>query len=280
MTSGQHDSVPAALSERQGVGASAHRSLLTSALQQQIIPRLIQAHAHPEGPPDLSALTGRPVSPDDVRELARLVLLSDDRPAQACVEAFRQRGVSVETLLLDLLAATARYLGELWEQDLCNFADVTVGVGRLQTLLRTLSPGMSVATPAHPQPLRVLLLPCPGEQHSFGLVTVSEFFRSAGWDVVGGPASSMDAVAMVQSEWFDVVGFSLAGEIHLPRLAPVIAAVRKASHNQRVGILVGGPLFLANPGLASQVGADAVAVNGSLAPDIAETLVKTRSVPC
>lgn len=284
MTSYQQGSPPTSSTEGTGAGDRAHRALLAHAVQQRIIPRLIQAHASPESSaeasPDLSVLSGRPVTAADVRELAGLVQLADDRPARAFVETLRLRGVPVETLFLDLLAQAARHLGDLWEEDVCSFADVTVGVGRLQQLLRALSAGLPVSPHALPQPLRVLLLPCPGEQHTYGLVMVSEFFRSAGWDVVGGPSASNDAVAAVQREWFDVVGFSLAGEIYLPRLAPAITAVRKASINQRVGILVGGPMFLTDPGLASEVGADAVAVNGSLAPEIAETLVKTRGTPC
>lgn len=234
----------------------------------------------PRPRPPLSELTGRPVGLADVLELVRLVLLVDDRPARDSVQAMRQRGVPVETLMLDLLTPAARQLGELWLQDQCSFADVTVSVGRLQQLLREISPGLPAAPQSRTQPLRILLLPGPGEQHTFGLVMVSEFFLSAGWYVDGGPAAPIDACASVEREWFDVVGFSLAGETHLPRLAPAISAVRKASRNPHIGILVGGPLFLTHPSLAREVGADAVAIDGSLAPGIAEMLVKTRALPC
>ncbi len=266
--------------ERPVSAGASHLAALASALQQRIIPRLIRAHAAPAPEPELSELTGRPVGPGEVRELVRLVLLPDDGPARARIVAMRQRGVPVEALMLDLLALVARQLGEMWLQDQCTFTDVTVGVGRLQQLLREISPGLPLGPQALPHPLRILLLPSPGEQHTFGLVMVSEFFISAGWDVAGGPAAPVDPFAAVQREWFDVVGFSLASEVHLPRLAPAIAVVRKASLNPHVGVLVGGPLFHAHPGLASEVGADAVAVNGSLAPGIAETLVKTRALPC
>ncbi len=258
--------------------------LLSSTISQQIIPRLIQAHAQGEGPaqggPDYGAMTGHPVSAADVRDLVRMVLLPDDRPARASVEAMRLRGIPVETLFLDLLALAARHLGELWEEDLCNFADVTVGVGRLQQLMRDLSPGLFTRAPSGDQPRRILLLPSPGEQHTFGLVMVGDFFRSAGWDVAGGPVTSLDAETLVRREWYDVLGFSLASDVHLPRLSTAINAVRKASMNPRVGILVGGPMFLRQAGLASEVGADAVAINGSLAPEIAEKLVETRAAPC
>lgn len=256
----------------------ARRAVLSSTIALQIIPRLLQAHGPGEAASDLGAQTGRPVSAADVRDLVRMVLLPDDRPARASVEAMRLRGVPVETLFIDLLALAARHLGELWEQDLCNFADVTVGVGRLQQVLRDLNTGLVNHT--HPQNRRILLLPSPGEQHTFGMVMVAEFFRSAGWDVAGGPVQSLNAEVTVRREWFDVVGFSLAADVHLPRLAPAIAAVRKASRNPRIGIMVGGPLFLSQPGLATEVGADAVAVNGSLAPEIADKLVETRAAPC
>lgn len=261
--------------------ASDHRlALLSATLSEQIIPRLLQAHTHSDGASDFSAQTGRPISAADVKDLVRMVLLPDDRPARASVEAMRLRGIPVETLFIDLLALAARHLGELWEEDLCNFADVTVGVGRLQQAMRDLSPGLVTRPPSGTTLRRVLLLPSPGEQHTFGLVMVGDFFRSAGWDVAGGPVMSLDIEAVVRREWFDVVGFSLASEVHLPRLAPAITAVRKASQNPRVGVLVGGPLFLRQAGLAAEVGADAVAINGSLAPEIAEKLVETRASPC
>ena len=257
-------------------------ALLSATLSAQIIPRLLQAHTHGDSAADdapaYSAQTGRPISSADVKDLVRMVLLPDDHAARASVEAMRLRGIPVETLFIDLLALAARHLGELWEEDLCNFADVTVGVGRLQQAMRDLSPGLVTRPPSGDQPRRVLLLPSPGEQHTFGLAMVGDFFRSAGWDVAGGPAMSLDIAAVVRREWFDVVGFSLASEVHLPRLAPAIAAVRKASQNPRVGILVGGPIFLGQVGLANEVGADALAINGSLAPEIADKLVETRAV--
>ena len=155
-----------------------------------------------------------------------------------------------------------------------------MGVGRLQQAMRQLSPGLATRPPSGAQPRRILLLPSPGEQHTFGMVMVGDFFRSAGWDVSGGPQPNLDAAAAVRRDWFDVVGFSLAVEVHLPRLGPAIAAVRKASVNPSIGVLVGGPIFLSHPGLAAEVGADAVAVDGALAPDIAAKLVETRAIPC
>ena len=266
-------------------GSEGHRALLADALEHSVIPRLLQAHGHSDGDadgdaPDFADQTGRPISRDDVRELVRLLLLPDDMPARAAVKAFRMRGVPRSLLCTDLMVPAARLLGELWEQDLCTFVDVTVAVGRLQQALRDMSAGLAFRPADSESVRRVLLVPAPGEQHTFGLVMVSEFFREAGWEVTGGPHPQLDPVAQVRKEWVDVVGFTLAGELHLASLTAAIAAVRKASLNPRVGIIVGGPQFLLNPGLAREVGADALAIDGSLAPSIAEKLVETRAKTC
>ena len=189
---------------------------LARAIEQEIIPRLMLAHRAAQECPDLPALAGETVSRQDVLDFAKLVLSQDDALAISCVHAMCARGISVERIYLDLLAPAARYLGELWNEDLCDFTEVTVGLGRLQRVLRELSPefGHLVEHPANGR--RVLLLPSPGEQHTFGLVMVGEFFRRAGWDVAGGPwKAGTDAAEMAGAEWFDVIGFSLGAEIHL-----------------------------------------------------------------
>jgi MerR family transcriptional regulator, light-induced transcriptional regulator len=249
-------------------------ALLAQAIEHEIIPRLMLAHRVPNMCLSQSVTAAPQVSSLDVQEFSRLVLSPDENVAQACVDAMRVRGISIETIYLDLLAPVARYLGELWEQDLCDFTEVTVGLGRLHRVLRELSPafGQSLDRPVSGR--RILLLPGPGEQHTFGLVMVAEFFRRAGWDVAGGPwEAGADPVVMVKREWFDVVGFSLASELHLAELAQCIGNVRNATLNPDVGILVGGPAFSLNPGYVTKVQADAAVTDGSKAPELAESLV-------
>lgn len=252
-------------------------AVLARAIEHEIIPRLMLAHRAPHECLSLPSLGNQQVTQQDVEAFARLVLMPDEDVALACIETMRQRGISVETIYLDLLAPVARYLGELWEQDLCDFTEVTVGLGRLQHLLRELSPAFAQAGECPTSGRRVLLLPSPGEQHTFGLVMVAEFFRRAGWDVAGGPWEAADPVAMVRREWFDVVGFSVAVESNLEDLHECIATLRKTSLNPQVGIIVGGPVFTAHPEYAAQIQADAVASDGYQAPEMAERLVASRA---
>lgn len=252
---------------------------LARTIEEQIIPRLMLAHRTAGAPVPQPAGGDPSVTEAEVLRFAQLVLSHDEDAAFAAVDGLLGRGVPIEAIYLDLLAATARHLGKLWEEDLCSFTDVTVGLGRLQRVLRELSPalGRSVGHPA--QGRRVLLLPSPGEQHTFGLVMVAEFFRRDGWDVTGGAwAAGADAAKIVAAEWFDAIGFSLGAEVHLQALKESIAAVRHATCNRALAVIVGGQLFAAHPEFAGRVGADAMTIDGREAPSLAESLI-SQNVP-
>jgi MerR family transcriptional regulator, light-induced transcriptional regulator len=256
-------------------------SQLARTIEQEIIPRLMLAHRALAEPVSRPLAAGQPITVEDVRHFAKLVLSHDEDLAFGSIQAFRARGVTVEKIYVDLLAPTARYLGDLWDDDLCTFTDVTVGLGRLQRVLRELSPAFGNGIEHPEQGRRILLLPSPGEQHTFGLVMVAEFFRRAGWDVTGGAwAAGADPAALVAAEWFDVVGFSLGAESHIDSLAESIRAVRHATCNHDIAVLVGGPLFGERPEYLARVGADGMTIDGREAPALAERLIGPVASRC
>lgn len=223
---------------------------IVRAIEQDIIPRLVRAHSQPQAVPTVPVLPR--VLLADLQAFMPLVLGDDDADCQSIISRLLDRGVAVDEIYTGLLAPAARELGNLWSEDRCSFADVTVAMGRLQRLMRTLSPAFGRAVP-HPQDgRRVLLAVAPGEQHTFGLSIVAEFFRRSGWEVVGDAESqTRDPVAMVRREWFDVVGLSVGIESRLDWVKSGIAALRSASRNRGLGVMVGGSVFLSRPGLAT-----------------------------
>ena len=141
-------------------------------------------------------------------------------------------------------------------------------------MLRELSPVFQHESEYPEGGRRVLLIPMPGEQHIFGLSVVVEFFRRAGWDVCDGAVASNDElVELVRSEWFNVIGFSVSCENRLDALAAGIRAVRRASRNRAIGVLVGGRVFIEQPDLVAFVGADATAVDARQSALQAENLL-------
>jgi methylmalonyl-CoA mutase cobalamin-binding subunit len=144
--------------------------------------------------------------------------------------------------------------------------------------LRELSSGSGFGAERLARPRRILLVPGAHEQHTFGLVMVSEFFRRAGWDVGGGSwATVVDAQALVAAEWFDALGISVGGEASLHGTAEAIRAVRMASCNSNLVVVVGGPIFASCPEYADDLGADAMTIDANDAPALAERLVCAAS---
>ena len=142
---------------------------------------------------------------------------------------------------MELFAPTARHLGEMWEADTCSFADVTIGLSRLQQLMQTLSASFCEERVTVGRSPSALMLPAsPGEQHTLGLYMVSEFFRREGWDVWGNSFhAGADVATLVKGEWFDVWDSRLASEVKLDALKPCIDAVRRciaeSSHQDFAG---------------------------------------------
>lgn len=254
-------------------------SVLSRTIEQHVIPRLMLASRSSgrEGMPDAD----QSISVEEVSAFAMQILSDDEASGSSTIEALRERGVSIPTIYIDLLAPAARHLGALWEDDRCTFADVTVGLGRLQRLLRELGWSGADAAGSSQSALRVLLLPAPGEQHTLGLVMVAEFFRRAGWQVSSGSwAGASEAISVVTSQWVDAIGFSISAEVNLPQLTDMIHAVRRLSCNPQITILVGGPVFGTHTENVSIAGADAVSIDGSQAPQLAERLIRAKTGRC
>lgn len=245
-------------------------------IEADIIPRLVRAHRPvPEPAPAPPALA---LDADQVRRFVDLVLADNDGGWLHTINQLRAGGISIEAIYLDLLSPAAQLLGRMWEDDSVGFSDVTVAVGRLQRIMRRLSPafGCEIEHPADGR--RALLLPAPGEQHTFGLSMVAEFFRRGGWDVVCDlDARAIDPVGLVRGEWFDVIGISAGVDARVDWLKSGIAAVRHASRNRAIGVMVGGPIFSADPARVGAVGADATASDGRQAPVLAEQLLNDRA---
>jgi methanogenic corrinoid protein MtbC1 len=252
---------------------------LARTIEADVIPRLVQAHRHTAPAANTEPASSPAQSADQVAGFVALIVGDSDFDVQAAVDAKRRAGMSIEALYLDLFAPAARLLGEMWSDDDCDFSTVTVALGRLQRLLRELSPafGTEIEYPANGR--RALFAQASDEQHSFGLSMVAEFFRREGWDVFGVVGGAIDDPAVrVRKEWADVVGLSIGSERRLDWLRRCISEVRTASRNPGVVVMVGGPLFTLHPDWVASVGADATARDARDAPRVATRLLMATRI--
>ena len=259
-----------------GLTGSTTDSGVRSTIDSQIIPRLVlSCRSSLSGEhPHKQAVAGD-IGQSQIREFGRLLTAEEPQGAARYVAELRQQGRSLEWLYLELFGPTAQYLGNLWEQDESDFMDVTLGVGRLQQMVREFSPEFQTGRVSPDPRRRVLLMPMPGEDHTFGLTLVAEFFRRAEWNVWGWPlVEEKELSQLIRNQWFAIIGISVAGQVSMRGLAALIREIRRDSVNPSVGMIVGGPVFLQQPELTRKVGADATAVDALQAVQQAESLLE------
>jgi MerR family transcriptional regulator, light-induced transcriptional regulator len=247
--------------------------MLSRLVEGEIVPYLAQARGQAQaGGADAAGAT----TAGDTAELVRLLLTQEAAGAVAFVEQLRRRGATPDALYLGIVTQAARRLGELWDDDRCGFTEVTIGMGRLQQVLRALSPRFQMAAVRRSRSPNILLLPAPGDHHTLGLAMLAEFFQRDGWHVAGGPGCSPAAAAdIARGGWIDVAGFSIGSARLLEGLAHGIQEVRRASFNRDLSVMVGGPLFHLRPGLVARVGADTAACDAREAVQQARGLLTT-----
>jgi methanogenic corrinoid protein MtbC1 len=251
----------------QAGGARAH---LAGVVEAQVVPRLVLAHRSPWQP----AEAARPLDEDSVQDFTETVLAGNLELASRHVAGMGVRGVPLESVYLELLAPSARLLGQMWIEDRCDFTAVTLATWRLHQLMRDMSPAFIGGGVPRTRERRILLCPAPGEQHSFGLAMVADFFRRGGWDVWSAPSgNARELSGIVSADWFAVIGLSAGCENHLDGLASTIHSLRRTSRNRAVGIMVGGAAFDQRPELVGLLGADASARDGRHAVAQAEGLL-------
>lgn len=253
-----------------------------AAIQTQLIPRLVLARESYHRSTPSPALRQQAITREDRELFLRHVLRGGASEASALAKSLISRGTAIESVFVDLLAWTARQLGEYWEEDRCTFTDVTIALCRLHEVLHQVSEAGGAATPrisrAEPS---ILISSVPGDQHVFGALMVAESFRRDGWLVLCEPGNNTEKLRdTVKKTTFDVVGLSCACDRDTAELTELINAVRTHSSNRNPIVMVGGRLFIERPELAKEVGADLVAKDGASAVKMARNRLAYAAGDC
>jgi methanogenic corrinoid protein MtbC1 len=230
-------------------------SILKGIILAKVIPVLADRH----GPTDPPA---RPLPAHPrAAELAELLIAADHQAARQLIEELHEAEGLIWPLYPNLFEPAARVLGDLWSEDFCSEFDVSLGLCRLQTAIRLLSPGAPLAMSGPRSLPAVLIAPEPGELHRLGAALDSEVLWHAGWaPTCEYPADNKGLQDILSAKWFDALDVSLSAafrrEHWLPRLAETIADARRASRNPALVVLVGGRVFVDRKTTGTDVGAD------------------------
>jgi len=245
---------------------------INSVLEGDIIPRLLMAHA--SGLPDSATEAGIKLDPEDMQRFADLPLKLEAPNLLEEVDRFLDQGASVEAIYLDMLAPAARRLGEMWSNDECDFVDVTMGLWRLQEVMREVSMRSPVPITGGEAPRSALFCPIPGDVHSFGAQMIEEVFARAGWqsEVMLQP-ERRELLDLLARKPIDVLGLTVSRSCPASSLAGLIKAARSVAVNPHLSIIVGGHTINQKPDIVADIGADGTGDDARAALETAERLV-------
>ena len=249
------------------------QSSLMQILESQIIPNLLKANESASPFFSTDGLRTELPTEEEIAHFSALCIATNQDAPDIYVQSLMSEGLNSEAIFLHLFAPAARHLGFLWEDDLCDFTQVTIGLVRMQQLTLRLGIEFQEKRKLAMDGMRALFAPIPGSQHTFGVLMVSEFFRKEGWQVwmeLGSSESTL--LEAVAKDWFEVIGLSVGTEAQVDSLREIIRRIRGCSANRQVKILIGGPLLALSPDLYKEVGADGASADAASAVDLARTL--------
>jgi methanogenic corrinoid protein MtbC1 len=224
------------------VPASVKIDLLT-AIQEQIIPKLVLAHTSDRDTAVRACPDARlPPTEEEVAEFAQISVEQNLSRALEFVEAIGREGISLEAVLLQLVAPAARLLGDQWLSDVRTFTDVTFGLATIHQVVNVLGPSFASGIPDRGF---VVLVAAPSEQHTLGIYLLAEFIRRAGWGVQVEPSMpEVELIELVRDQHVAMVGISVSNLDLVASLARLVTRVKLASRNHDLLVMVGGGLDL------------------------------------
>lgn len=260
------------IQRRKGLEGSGTSSSIERLVAMNILPELksLQSGSPVENFGNYSSYR-RPTD-DEVILFSDIAINCDTDASLKFILMLMDRGVPIESIYLDLISPAAKFLGEMWIEDRCDFAHVTLGSACLQRTLSLLSEKFA----SHRDMLTnrsALIMTMPGDQHTLGPALASEFLRRYGWDIECiFPETENDVYAALNSQDFNMVGFSIAHERDLEVLPNIISNVREEVGDRGIGIIAGGNAVQENPESLENIDVDDIASDGR------ETVIRASKV--
>jgi methanogenic corrinoid protein MtbC1 len=148
-------------------------------------------------------------------------------------------------------------LGKQWEDDTLSFAEVSIGVNRLERVIHKLDYLFQVTQLEKRGNQSILITVFPESQHSLGTLILSNYFIHSGWRVYRPENTSMKSISQeIESHSHDAIAISVSCDEQLALLPNTISALREKSKNANIKVLIGGPLYNKAPEKFAHIDAD------------------------
>jgi MerR family transcriptional regulator, light-induced transcriptional regulator len=222
-------------------------------------------------------LSGESAPPGGIAHTYLDLLLSGNRQvALQLIEDALRTGMSLGEIWLKVFQESQYEIGRRWQANKLSIAQEHYCTAATQLIMSKLSNRLFAGS----RNGRSIVSACAcGELHEIGLRIVTDFFEIEGWDTynLGANVPPSSLAEFVEQYRPDVVGLSASMQFHFGSIREMIAALRAATVDNPVSILLGGRAFNGAPDLWREFGAEACACDAEDAVKTANRLVGLAS---
>lgn len=213
----------------------------------------------------------------DIASLTAYLIGGRMDKAEDLVASHLTAGCSPSALILSLFAPVAQLMGDKWCNDSASFAEVTLGMMELHTLLRLVDAELAQEFSTLERRGKALFSVMPGDTHIFAVSVLQSFFIANGWsvDVMLDPTARSLGDRLASAS-YDIVGISVASHQAIPECRKLIKTLREKTTNPESAFMVGGLPFTLEPALVSAVKADHMANDAFEALAIASSICEKK----
>jgi methanogenic corrinoid protein MtbC1 len=181
---------------------------------------------------------------DYADEFVALITREGPQKTERFIAELLNLGMSVDSIILELIPRIARKLGDQWVSDSLSFSEVTIATGRLQKLIYSLD-HLFQETRTNPSTTHsILVTAAPGSHHTLGPLILSNYFTWAGWNVLSESTPSQRYIeTTVANKSLTAIAISIADYDQLDQLPTLIQSIRNKSRNPGIIVLTGGSLY-------------------------------------
>ena len=185
---------------------------------------------------------------EEVTKLTNLLLDSQEGSFELAVTILKTHGASINYIVLDLIPEIARRFGKQWEDDSLSFADVSMGVSKLERVIHKLDYLFQANQLDRQENKAIFISGFPGSQHSLGSLIFANYLIFSGWQVHRPNQTSIDSIVHgVSSKMLQALAISVSTNEQLEQLPSLINLLRQKSRNPKIIVLIGGPLYNRSP---------------------------------
>ncbi|WP_162799307.1 cobalamin-dependent protein [Nocardioides sp. 616] len=213
------------------------------------------------------------VTQEEISRYLELARNSELRGARAVVTQLLGRGLTQESIIVDLLCAAQREVGERWHRNEWSVADEHLVTGLTQRVLI----GLVAGGPFVPGDRGHVLVVCAeGDWHSLPAQAIAEVLQGRGWDVscLGASTPAAHVAAYLDRRPATAVAVSCS----LPLSFMGVRRVAEVAHQRGIPVLAGGRALGADSSRAAMLGADGWAPDAAAAAETLEAWAVTPPV--